>query len=84
MLAVLMGLCNVAGIGGGAIDVPLVMLFFKFSIIEAIAVSNMIILMGAFTRFIYKWSEFNPNKPKVVLVDYSLATIMMPVTLAGS
>lgn len=26
----------------------------------------------------------NPQKPNVVLVDYSLATIMMPTTLAGS
>lgn len=63
LLAVLMGLCNVAGIGGGAIDVPLVMLFFKFSINEAIAISNMIILMGTVARYIYKWREMNPNKP---------------------
>lgn len=30
VLAFTMGLCNVAGIGGGVIDVPIVMLFFKF------------------------------------------------------
>jgi len=84
LLAVLMGLCNVAGIGGGAIDVPLVMLFFQFSIVEAIAISNMIILMGTIARYIYKWRQMNPSKPQVVLVDYSLATVMMPITLAGS
>jgi uncharacterized membrane protein YfcA len=58
-----MGLCNVAGIGGGAIDVPLVMLFFKFSTKEAIAISNMIILFGTVARYIYKWGDMNPNKP---------------------
>ena len=84
VLGIIMGLCNVAGIGGGAIDVPLVMLFFKFSIKEAIAISNMIILFGTLARYIYKWNDMNPNKPQVVLVDYSLATIMLPITLAGS
>ena len=84
LLAVLMGLCNVAGIGGGAIDVPLVMLFFHFSIKEAIALSNMIIFMGTVARYLYKWNEMNPDKPRVVLVDYSMAAVMMPITLAGS
>ncbi len=79
-----MGLCNVAGIGGGVIDVPLVMLFFKFGTRQAIALSNMIIFMGTVTRFIYYFNERNPNKPHVVLVDYSLASIMMATTLAGN
>lgn len=79
-----MGLCNVAGIGGGAIDVPLVMLFFGFGIRQAIAIANMIIFMGAVVRFVYNFKERNPNKPHVVVVDYSLATIMMATTLAGS
>ena len=29
-VAILMGLCNVAGIGGGAIDQPIMQMFFKF------------------------------------------------------
>lgn len=83
-LAVLMGLCNVAGIGGGAIDTPIVMLFFKFSIVEAIAITNLIIFFGAVTRFLYNFNERHPDKPHVVIVDYPLATIMMATTLAGS
>jgi len=84
ILAVLMGLCNVAGIGGGAIDVPILMLFFKFGTKQSIALSNMIIFMGTVARFVYNFKERNPNKPHVVVVDYSLATIMMATTLAGN
>lgn len=40
--------------------------------------------MGTVTRFIYYFNERNPNKPHVVVVDYSLATIMMATTLAGN
>ena len=40
--------------------------------------------MGAITRFIYNLKTRNPDKPYTVVVDYSLATIMISTTLAGS
>jgi uncharacterized membrane protein YfcA len=79
-----MGLCNVAGIGGGAIDQPIMQEFFKFEIKEAIAISNLVILCGSVARFIYTWKVRNPVKPYCTVVDYSLATIMISTTLAGS
>ena len=58
--------------------------FFKFQIKEAIAISNLVILCGAIARFIYTWKIRNPVKPNCTVVDYSLATIMIATTLAGS
>jgi len=84
LIMVLMGLCNVAGIGGGAINQPIIQYFFKFEIKESIALSDMIILCGSLTRFIYTLRMKNPIKPKTPLVDYSLATIMISTALAGS
>jgi len=79
-----MGLCNVAGIGGGAIDQPIMEYFFGFQIKEAIALSNMVILMSAVARYIYSIKATNPDKPSTVVVDYSLATCMISTVLAGS
>lgn len=42
------------------------------------------ILCGAVARFIYTWKIRNPVKPYSTVVDYSLATIMISTTLAGS
>lgn len=58
--------------------------FFKFQIKEAIAISNYVILMGSVARFIYSIKIKNPDKPNTPVVDYSLATIMISTTLAGS
>lgn len=58
--------------------------FFKFQIKEAIALSSMVILCGAVARFCYCLRQRNPDKPHTVMVDYSLATIMISTTLAGS
>ena len=81
---VLMGLCNAAGIGGGAINQPIIQYFFKFELKEAIALSDMIILWGSVTRLIYTWKNKNPVKPNTPVIDYSLATIMISTALAGS
>jgi uncharacterized membrane protein YfcA len=58
--------------------------FFKFEVKEAIAISNLVILMSSISRYIYTIRQRNPDKPHTVIVDYSLATIMISTTLAGS
>jgi hypothetical protein len=40
--------------------------------------------MGSVARFIYSIKIKNPDKPNTPVVDYSLATIMISTTLAGS
>jgi uncharacterized membrane protein YfcA len=58
--------------------------FFKFFIKEAIAISNLVILMSSIARFIYTFKVKNPQKPFTPVIDYSLATVMIATTLAGS
>ena len=79
-----MALCVVAGIGGGGIAVALVIAFFKFTTKPAVAISSFSILVNAIMRYIYNWRTKHPSKHGMVLIDYSLATIMSPTTLAGS
>ena len=79
-----MALCVVAGIGGGGIAVSLIIAFFKFTTKPAVAISSFSILINAIMRYVYNWKTKHPTKKGMVLVDYSLATIMSPTTLAGS
>lgn len=44
----------------------------------------MVILMSSGARYIYSLKTKNPDKPHSVVVDYSLATIMISTVLAGS
>ena len=81
---IVMALCQVAGIGGGGLDEPLNMAFFKFNTKEAVGLSSFIILLCTICRTVYTFKARNPDKPNQVVVDYSLAVIMMPTTLAGS
>ena len=82
--AFVMALCTVAGIGGGGIAISLIIAFFKFTTKPAVAISSFTILVCSTMRFLYNFNSTNPEKPGMILLDYSLATVMMPTTLAGS
>ena len=79
-----MALCTVAGIGGGGIAVSLIIAFFQFTTKPAVAISSFTILICTTMRFFYNFKAKNPDKPRMNLLDYSLASVMMPTTLAGS
>ena len=79
-----MALCVVAGIGGGGIAVSLIIAFFKFTTKPAVAISSFSILINSIMRYAYNWKTKHPTKKNMCLVDYSLATVMSPTTLAGS
>lgn len=82
--AFIMALCTVAGIGGGGIAVSLIIAFFHFTTKPAVAISSFTILICTTMRFVYNFKSKHPEKPSMILLDYSLASVMMPTTLAGS
>lgn len=84
MFGFIMALCTVAGIGGGGIAISMLEAFFKFQTKPAVAVSSFSILVCTTMRFFYNFNTKHPQKPYMNVLDYSLATIMMPTTLAGS
>ena len=79
-----LSLCNAGGVGGGAILVPLLVLFSRFSQGEAIALANFIILLGGIIRFIRNYKYKHPTVTHRVAIDYNIATILMPMTLFGT
>ena len=72
-----------AGVGGGGIVVSLCMMCFQFDTKSAIALSGFSILICAVLRFFYNIDQKHPEKDAVV-IDYGLATVMLPTVLMGS
>lgn len=83
MLTVLMALAVMSGIGGGGIIVPLLMVFYKLSTKEAIAVSGFTILTGSLTRYIITLGDRHPDK-NATCIEYGLSNVMLPTVLVGS
>ena len=77
-------LANVGGIGGGGIAIPMAMYFFGFDTKPAIAVSSFSIMWSTIARFFFNWGERHPEKELMVVIDYSMTNVMMPLTLIGT
>jgi len=84
VFATVKALSNIAGIGGGGISVPILMGMFNFDTKPAVAISSFAIFITTLASFIVNFRKMHPEKPNVVVIDYSLVTIMMPCTLAGA
>lgn len=84
VFAFIMLLSNVGGIGGGGVAIPLVMVFFNFSMKPAIAISSFSIMCSTLARFFFNFNESHPEKPGCTSIDYGMTNVMMPLILVGS
>jgi uncharacterized membrane protein YfcA len=84
VFALVMLLSNVGGIGGGGVAIPLVMVFFNFSMKPAIAISSFSIMCATLARFFFNFNERHPEKPGCTSIDYGMTNVMMPLILIGS
>lgn len=83
LLIIISSISTVCGIGGGGLVIPFCMTFLGFSTKSAIALSGFTIFSCAVIRFMFFLNHKHPEKD-AVLIDYDLASIMLPIVLAGS
>ena len=84
VLAVLMSLSTIAGVGGGGVVTPMLMTFFVMDTKSAIAISGFSILTCSVTRYVLKINQKHPERKECVVIDYGLASVMLPTVLMGS
>ena len=83
LLIIISSISTVGGIGGGGLVIPFCMTFLGFSTKHAIALSSFTILTCSIVRFLFFKNHKHPEKDSV-LIDYDLASIMLPIIMMGS
>lgn len=84
ILFLVSGLANAGGIGGGPMIIPLLVEIGLFSLREAIPLSKVTIFAGSLTTcafIIFKRHHTDKGK---LLINYPLATVMVPAVLGGT
>ena len=85
VLPLLLGLANIGGIGGGGLIIPVAMACWGFPTANAVAISNSTVFLGALLRFFgFSMRLKHPANPDKTIIDYNLASIMMPAVLLGA
>mmetsp|Transcript_106314 Transcript_106314/g.328286 ORF Transcript_106314/g.328286 Transcript_106314/m.328286 type:complete len:451 (-) Transcript_106314:305-1657(-) len=78
------GISLAAGVGGGGMFVPLLMMFLSFNAKIATALSQSMLLGGAMAAFLYNLDHSHPKAPARPLVDFQLACLMGATLMSGS
>jgi len=84
LTSMILSLFSIAGLGGGGIVIPFSMLFYDFNTKNAMAISNFTIFACSISRYLYTMDKKHPVKKDCVLIDYSIAIVMMPTVMMGS
>ena len=77
-------LTNAAGIGGGAILIPIYTFIFDFTVGGSIPLSKATILSGAVMNIILSYDKRIKNHQNSFLIDYKLVSFIVPLILAGT
>lgn len=76
---------NCGGNGGGGALIPIIVVFFKFDPKKGIVLSNATIFLSGLIRYVINGDKRHPLKDgTTVLVDYSVATLMLPMIIVGA
>jgi len=80
---------NAGGLAGGGTTLPCIMIFFRFDFKRTVALGNALIMVSGFLRYLMNAKYTHPykttpdGKPTGVLVDYSIAIVMLPLIIIG-
>eukprot|EP00696_Hemimastix_kukwesjijk_P019187 gnl/Hemi2/8397_TR2901_c0_g1_i1.p1 gnl/Hemi2/8397_TR2901_c0_g1~~gnl/Hemi2/8397_TR2901_c0_g1_i1.p1 ORF type:complete len:517 (+),score=107.87 gnl/Hemi2/8397_TR2901_c0_g1_i1:45-1595(+) len=72
------------GIGGGGLFVPVLMMISGFEARSAIPLSKTMIFGAALAQYFLQYKKRSPVDGERFLIDYSSASILEPLTLAGT
>ena len=75
---------NAGGIGGGGTLLPVAIVFFRFDLKRAIALSNSTICVSAIVRYLMNSRKPHPLKEtNGLLVDYNIGILILPSIFLG-
>lgn len=86
--AVLLGLCGIlagaSGIGGGGLNVPILMLTSDFLFGEAVPISHVAVFGNAIAQNLVNVRRAHPKNPSRPLIDVDVPLVLMPAMLGGN
>lgn len=85
LILILLLVSNMGGLGGGGALIPVAMVCFGFDTKQAIAQSNASIFIASVARYFWNFRVTHPYKNgRGVLVDYNIASLMLPMIIVGA
>jgi len=83
-MAILISMSIAAGLSGAGSNIPIMLIFFNFTMAQAVPVSAFVAVCATTFRFIINFKERHPKKPERVRINYEIIMLTMPSVFLGS
>ena len=77
-------LAGASGIGGGGLNVPLLMLSGGFLVTESVPLSHVAVFGNAIAQNLVNFRRRHPHDPSRALIDYDVPLLLLPAQLGGN
>ena len=84
ILMIGIGISNMAGVGGGGITMPVLLVILGFLPSEAVPISNFMIFLGCVTRLIVNFKDKHPIYKHKPAIHFDYMIILLPMALIGT
>lgn len=72
------------GVGGGGINVPVLLLFFKYSFDTSVSLSLFVVLGNAFAQGLLNITKSHPDNERKSLIWWELVIVLLPAQMGGA
>lgn len=81
---VLVGLSNAGGLSGAGSNIPIMLIFFRMKMKEAVPISGFVAVVATVMRFVLGFKTKHPHSEKRVSINYEVVQVTMPAVFLGS
>lgn len=83
-MLVLIGLSNAGGLSGAGSNIPIILIFYQFSMSRAVPLSACVAVVATSFRFVFNFKGKHPRDPNRNLINYEMVSVSMPLVFLGS
>ena len=72
LMFILIALSNAGGLSGAGSNIPILLIFFKMDMREAVPISGFVAVIASMTRFVIGYKSKHPHSNKRVSINYEV------------
>ena len=84
LMIILITLSSAGGLSGAGSNIPIMLIFFKLSMKEAVPISSFVAVASTLFRFILNFKEVHPTRNERNTINYEIVLLVMPAVFFGA
>ena len=84
LMIILITLSSAGGLSGAGSNIPIMLIFFKLSMKEAVPISSFVAVASTLFRFILNFNEVHPTRNERNTINYEIVLLVMPAVFYGA